>query len=272
MTIVEAIKTVLKETTEGMTAKEIYDKIVENKFYSFGAKNPVQVVNSQIRRRCKGLEFPTAYPTKAFEIAGVYGKKTRFKLLNARPNASQNSAASERQGKEDILPEEKIGAALEEHLHFIRQQVLDCVINNTPSFFEHMVIDLLLKMGYGCGEGSGTVTGHSHDGGIDGVISEDKLGLDLIYIQAKKYAEGNKVGRRELQAFIGAMQDVQKGVFITTSSFTAEAKRYISAQQQKSVKLIDGKLLSRLLVEYEVGVDRAQTFSIYKIDYEYYEE
>lgn len=272
MTIVEAIKTVLQEAKESMTAQEIYDKIVEDKLYSFGAKDPVHVVNCQIRRRCKGLEFPTAYPTKAFEMAGICGRKTKFRLLSSDPDASQKGAIRECQRKEDMLPEEKIGAALEEHIRFIRQQVLDCVINNTSTFFEHIVIDLLLKMGYGFGEGSGTVTGRSHDGGIDGIISEDKLGLDLIYIQAKKYSESNKVGRRELQAFIGAMQDVRKGVFITTSTFTAEARKYISIQQQKNVKLIDGKLLSNLLVEHEVGVNRAQTFTIYKIDYEYYEE
>lgn len=125
-------------------------------------------------------------------------------------------------------------------------------------------------MGYGYGKQAGVVTGRPHDGGIDGIISEDKLGLDLIYFQAKRYSTSNKVGRSELQAFIGAMEHVQKGVYITTSKYTKEAMAFIEKQQQKNVKLIDGDLLSELLVKYEVGVIPAQRISIYKIDSEYF--
>ena len=116
------------------------------------------------------------------------------------------------------------------------------------------------------------VTGKSHDGGIDGIISEDKLGLDLIYIQAKKYAPANTVGRKEIQAFIGAMENVQKGVFITTSSFTREAIAFVNKQQQKSIKLIDGELLSDLLVKYCIGVDIARSLELYKLDADYFVE
>ena len=114
------------------------------------------------------------------------------------------------------------------------------------------------------------VTGKPHDGGIDGIISEDKLGLDLIYIQAKRFANGNKVTRHDLQAFIGAMEHINKGVFITTSSFTRSAIQFIEKQQQKNIKLIDGNLLADLLVKYEVGVAAAQTFKLYKLDTEYF--
>ena len=127
-------------------------------------------------------------------------------------------------------------------------------------------------MGYGYDKNSGFVTGQSHDGGIDGIIFEDNLGLDRIYIQAKRYAPGNKVKRPELQAFIGAMEDVKKGVFITTSQFTNEAASYASKQQQKHLKLIDGELLVGLLVRFEVGLSTAQVLKIYKIDTEYYGE
>ena len=125
------------------------------------------------------------------------------------------------------------------------------------------MVDLLLKMGYGYDKNSGIVTGKPHDGGIDGIISEDKLGLDLIYIQAKRFANGNKVTRHDLQAF-------NKGVFITTSSFTRSAIQFIEKQQQKNIKLIDGNLLADLLVKYEVGVAAAQTFKLYKLDTEYF--
>lgn len=270
MTIVEAICIVLQDKKEGLTAKEIYSEIVKRELYAFGAKSPVSVVNSQIRRRCSGLDFPTAYPLKQFKIIGYQGKRPRYCL-----NTLQNGHTEEilEQGTEtvtDYLPEEKIALALKEHLSSMRQQVLESILNNSPDFFEHLVVDLLLKMGYGSDKHSGMVTGKPHDGGIDGIISEDKLGLDLIYIQAKRYSSNCKVGRKDLQAFVGAMEHVQKGVFITTSSFTKEAEEFIRKQQQKNIKLIDGKLLSELMVKYEIGVLPAKRITIYKLDSDYF--
>lgn len=269
MTIVESIKSILQQNNNGLTAKQIYDEIIRQELYSFGAQNPVGVVNGELRRRCIGLDFPTSYPIKAFEIAGYEGKKIKFRLTSEKkiapivetPKTADNS---------ELLPEEKIKAALQEHLRNMRQQVIDCVLNNSPEFFEHLVVDLLLKMGYGYDKSAGIVTGKPHDGGIDGIISEDKLGLDLIYIQAKRYAKDNKVNLHELQAFIGAMEHISKGVFITTSSFTPPAEKFIEKQQQKNIKLIDGNLLADLLVKHEVGVASAQSFKLYKLDAEYF--
>lgn len=272
MTIVEAIKAVLTDEPEGLTSKEIYDQIIQQNLYVFGAKNPLGVVNGQIRRRCEGLDFPTAYPVKSFRISGHKGKKNKFALIDEENVGADGSAGLITKDATEYLPEEKIGAALQEHLIAIKQQVLDCIINSDPKFFEHLVVELLLKMGYGYGKESGIVTGKSHDGGIDGIISEDKLGLDLIYIQAKRRAVNIKVGSKEVQAFVGAMVHVNKGVFITTSSFTREAIDYIKKQQQKSVKLINGQLLSELAVKYEVGVLPAQTVTIYKIDTDYFRD
>lgn len=272
MTIVEAIKKVLESSSDGMTTQKIYDEIVANGFYTFGAKNPVGVVNSQLRRRCKDLDFPTAYPVKLFEISGYAGKKPKFRLLSRQDSSGEEAKPPKVVERTDLLPEEKLGIALAEHIESIKQQVFDSVINNSPAFFEHLVMDLLLEMGYGADKASGVVTGRSHDGGIDGIISEDKLGLDLIYIQAKRYEPSNKVGRKELQAFIGAMEHVRKGVFITTSSFTREAMSFVEKQQQKNIKLIDGKLLVDLLVKYEVGLNAVKTISLYRIDFDYYSE
>lgn len=272
MTIVEAIKKVLENSAEGMTTQNIYDEIIANQLYSFGAKNPVGVVNSQLRRRCKDLDFPTAYPVKLFEISGYAGKKPLFPLLSQQEKPNKDPKAPKNVERAELLPEERLGIALAEHIESVKQQVFDSVVHNTPAFFEHLVMDLLLAMGYGTDKTSGVVTGRSHDGGIDGIISEDKLGLDLIYIQAKRYDPANRVGRKELQAFIGAMEHVRKGVFITTSSFTKEAISFIEKQQQKSIKLIDGTLLADLLVKYRVGVNVAQTFSLYKLDVDYFVE
>ena len=270
MTIVDAIVTILSNSKKGMTSKEIYKEIVDNSLYSFGAKEPVNVVNAMIRRRCKGLDFPTAYPVKLFEIVGYKGKKPLFSLLENNTESIEKSNEISIENT-DILPEEKIGAAISEHIDSIRSQVFDFVINNSQSLFEHLVIDLLLKMGYGYDKNSGVVTGRSHDGGIDGIISEDKLGLDLIYIQAKRYTGKNTVGRRDVQAFVGAMENVQKGVFITTSKFTKEAIEFIN-RQQKNIKLIDGSMLADLLVKYQVGINVVQTLSLYKVDSDYYGE
>lgn len=271
MTIVESIKCILQQNNNGLTAKQIYDEIIRQDLYSFGAQNPVSVVNGELRRRCIGLDFPTSYPIKAFEIAGYEGKKIKFRLISEEKSGSVMELPPKADNSE-LLPEEKIKVALQEHLKNMRQQVIDCVLNNSPQFFEHLVIELLLKMGYGTDKSSGVVTGRSHDGGIDGIINEDKLGLDLIYIQAKKYMPTNRIGRKEIQAFIGAMEHVQKGVFITTSTFTKEALSFVAKQLQKRIKLIDGNLLADLLVKYGVGVNVAKSFSLYKLDVDYFVE
>lgn len=269
MTIVEAIKKVLENKPEGMTASQIYDEIIAQDLYSFGAKSPISVVVGQIRRRCKGLDFPTAHPVKIFEISGNRGKKPLFTLISDVGDAKKDIQVGIK--SDEQLPEEKINTAFIEHLEIIRQQVFEYVLNNSPSFFEHLVLDLLLKMGYGYDKNASVVTGRSHDGGIDGIINEDKLGLDLIYIQAKRYQERKSVGRKELQAFVGAMESVNKGVFITTSKFTKEAIKFVE-RQQKNIKLIDGELLSNLLVKYQVGISTVQSVSIFRVDSDYYSE
>lgn len=271
MTIIEAIKQVLSENISGLTAQAIYDKIVEQGLYSFGAQKPVAVVNGEIRRRCSGLDFPTAFPIKLFEIVGYDGKKPLFSLLGSYEKKAIGVQYKEPIGN-DILPEEKMQAAYTEYSNQLKRDLMDSVLKNPPSFFEHLVMDLLLKMGYGYGKSAGIVTGRSHDGGVDGIISEDKLGLDMLYIQAKRYNRGNSVGRKELQAFVGAMENIQKGVFITSSTFTNEAREFVQKQQQKNIKLIDGDYLAELLIKYEVGINKVQEFTVYKIDLDYYGE
>lgn len=273
MTIIEAIKEVLQAEPNGLTSYDIYQRIIEQKLYQFGAKNPVGVVNVEIRRRCIGLNFPTSYPVKHFAIAGKEGRRLRFTLANGNiPSQSLSCQTKIICDDTEFLPEEKIVSAIDEHLKQIKQELLDNIMLNHPSFFEQLVVDLLLKMGYGYDSNSGIVTGGSHDNGIDGIISEDKLGLDLIYIQAKRYSSTNKVGREELQAFIGAMRHIQKGVFITTSFYTKEAYDFGTQQQQKSIKLIDGDLLTDYMVKYGIGVECVKTFSIYKINSDYFNE
>jgi restriction system protein len=148
---------------------------------------------------------------------------------------------------------------------------LSQIKSSHPSFFEKLVVDLMLKMGYGGpGDDAGTVTPYGHDGGIDGLINEDALGLDIIYLQAKRW--DNTVGRPEIQKFVGALHGkrAKKGVFLTTSNFSADAIEYVRAIDSKVV-LIDGLKLSQLLIDYNVGVSTAQTYTIKRIDTDYFE-
>lgn len=152
--------------------------------------------------------------------------------------------------------------------------LLQKVLEQSSKKFEHIVLDLLLKMGYGDSiTGAGMVTQLSHDGGIDGIIKEDKLGLDNIYIQAKRYATSNTIGRPTIQQFVGALdgQKASKGVFITTSSYSNEAKAY-AQQASKKIVLIDGEALARYMIEYNVGVSVKQSFEIKRIDTDYFDD
>ncbi|MDE7397884.1 MAG: restriction endonuclease [Muribaculum sp.] len=145
--------------------------------------------------------------------------------------------------------------------------------SQTPQFFECLVIKLLVAMGYGGSfEDAANVTKYSHDEGIDGVIKEDKLGLDNIYIQAKRYDTGT-VGRKELQSFVGALsgKGASKGIFITTSKFTKEAIAYKPASHIKIV-LIDGDQLANYMIDYNIGVSIRQTFEIKGIDSDFFTE
>lgn len=270
MTIVDAVKAVLKSSAVGMTSKEVYQEIIRRELYSFPAKKPDAVVNSIIRRHCLGLDFPTANAIKHFKIVSYKGKKPCYALIDSDIK-SPLVEISKDSNQSDLLPEEKMQLAYKEHISSLELELKRQIMSNHPSFFEKLIVDLLLKMGYGYDKTSGVVVGGPHDGGIDGIISEDKLGLDLIYLQAKRYKVGNTVGRHELQAFVGAMQNVQKGVFITTSSFTKEARLYAEQQQQKNLKLIDGEMLSALMIKHEVGIVVENSIKIYRLDAAYFE-
>lgn len=274
MTIIESVIEVLKEKSP-LTYKEIYQQIIEKDLYRFGAKNPEAVVNGEIRRHCHGLNFPSASVVKYFQLSGKRGRWDLYSLVEKEDDEGNSVTNTHRKRgtfiDEDMLPEEKIDLAYLFYKSKLKRQILDHILDCHPDFFEQLVVNLLLEMGYGYDDISGKALGRSHDGGIDGVIYEDKLGLSKIYIQAKRYDEKNTVGRPVLQAFVGAMEDVQKGVFITTSTFTKEARVYVEKQQQKSLKLIDGDLLAELMIKYGIGLEKVQIYTLYKIDEDYFE-
>ena len=143
----------------------------------------------------------------------------------------------------------------------------------SPNFFEALVLDVLLALGYGGAiEGAGEVIGRTGDGGIDGVIKEDKLGFDVIYIQAKRWDQGSTVGRPSVQAFAGSLigQGATKGVFITTSTFSKDAIAYVNKIQQPKIILIDGPQLAKLMIDNDIGVTQVETYTIKKVDSDYF--
>lgn len=173
----------------------------------------------------------------------------------------------------NLSPEEQIESSFSQIKNELASTVLEEVKKQSPEFFENLVIDLLLKMGYGGSRVSaGKAVGKSGDEGIDGIIDEDRLGLDKIYIQAKRYSE-NSIGRPELQKFVGALggQGAKKGIFITTSNFTNGAIEFVNKQSISNIVLIDGKRLSELMIDFNVGVSIKWKYEIKQIDSDYFE-
>lgn len=171
-----------------------------------------------------------------------------------------------------LTPDEQIRLGYARLRDNLVAQVLDRTRQVSPKFFEELVVDLLVGMGYGGSrEDAAAVVGGSGDEGIDGIIKEDRLGLDTIYVQAKRWS--NSVGRPDIQRFAGALQGqrARKGVFITTSTFTTEARAY-AENLQTTIVLIDGKQLAQLMLEHGIGVSDAGTFKIQKLDEDYFVE
>lgn len=169
-------------------------------------------------------------------------------------------------------PEERIARDFSIIESSLSEDLLAAVQSMHPTQFEQLIVDLLLAMGYGGGDRSmGERLGKSGDGGIDGIINEDALGLDAVYIQAKRYAPDSKVGRPALQAFVGSLtgEGANKGVFVTTSDFSKEARDYLNKVQHRIV-LINGDRLARLMIQHEVGVRARKTYTLRSVDEDYF--
>ncbi|MDF3130489.1 restriction endonuclease [Kiritimatiellaeota bacterium B1221] len=195
-----------------------------------------------------------------------------FKNRKKKKDDTKSDDSIESSIDSDQTPEDQIASAYRTIKAGIQKEILENIMNSSPAFFERLVIDLIVRMGYGGSRSdAGRAIGKSGDGGIDGIINEDKLGLDVIYIQAKRW-EGN-VGRPEIQKFAGALQGqrARKGIFITTSNFSNQALEYVSMIESKII-LIDGDRLSSLMFEHSVGVSTAGIYELKKIDSDYFEE
>ncbi len=188
-------------------------------------------------------------------------------------NRTNKDKSDDKAKKEDEkTPKEAIEEGCQKLRDELVVELLENVKSCTPKFFEQLVIDLLIAMGYGGSrKEAGKRVGQSGDGGIDGVIDEDKLGLDVIYVQAKRWQ--SPVGSKEIRNFVGSLvgRKANKGIFITTSSFTKDALNYIETIHHKVI-LIDGDQLAQHMIDHNVGVSRVAAYEIKKIDSDYFME
>jgi restriction system protein len=193
----------------------------------------------------------------------------KFKSLPPRRGSSLSGAL----GPAEDTPEEHLAKAYEELRQSILTDLLDQVRKVSPSFFERLVVNLLVRMGYGGSlqEATKAITGGSGDQGIDGIIYEDRLGLDVVYVQAKRW--DGPVGSPQIQQFVGALQGkhARKGIFITTSSFAEAAKEY-AAKIDSKIVLIDGARLAELMFEYNLGVSVVSRYEVKKVDHNFFAE
>lgn len=210
-------------------------------------ENPSRIDNRLLAHFAEFRDFRTQYPVK-----------------------NDQQAVVDNQNEVDKTPSELIYSYYQELRDTLAEDLLQQIAERSPKFFEHLVLDLLLKMGYGGSrEDAAQVVGKSGDEGIDGIIKEDRLGLDVIYVQAKRWK--NSVGSPDVQGFIGALQlkGAHKGIFITTATFTQAAKD-IASRVGNRIVLMDGMQLAQLMIDYGVGVTTETVYEIKRIDSDYF--
>lgn len=217
-----------------------------------------------------GLEYLGKYPD-GFKVKELKGIPEFREFHTARKHSAEPAEAQDAE-LSDATPEEMIQQGYEILKRELADDLLTTLKSVSPGFFERIVVDVLVKMGYGGSVvDAGEAVGKSGDGGIDGVIKEDKLGLDIIYVQAKKWE--NTIHSPQVRDFVGALagKKAKKGVFITTSSFSSGAREFAAGLESKIV-LIDGDQLAQLMIENNVGVSAEASYEVKKMDTDYFEE
>lgn len=225
------------------------------------------------RITARGLDLLQKNPsTISVKLLKQFPEFLEFQQLKGTRNRNKSGPSAEVEISK-ATPSEALETAYQNLRGELMDELLARLKNCSPSFFEKVVIELLVKMGYGGSRtDAGRAIGKSGDGGIDGIIKEDKLGLDVVYVQAKRW-DNNPVGRPEVMQFAGALQaqKANKGIFISTSRFTEDARRYVSSIGSKIV-LVDGEQLSTLMIEHDVGVSTVSAYPVKRIDIDYFDE
>lgn len=238
----------------------------------FITKHPTEKFTYEITEAGKAYLSNHQGPITTEDLKKIDGYVEAWAEASARRQNRERSNSNLSTGTETTTPDERIDLAYNELNDSLAEALLENMLEMDPYKFEQLVIDLLFGMGYGGSrEEAAKVTKKSNDEGIDGVINEDRLGLDVIYIQAKRWQ--HNIGRKEIQSFVGALAGKQatKGVFITTSEFVNTAKEYAEMVSQRVI-LIDGSRLADLMIEHNIGVSTIRTISIKRLDSDYFEE
>ena len=228
-------------------------------------REKLDLVNSGVEKldRQALMQFP--------EFCDFLNRGRKGKDVSAKETEGRSPAYDCRRER---VSEDTIDEAFRSIETALVSDILEAIMQQSPAFFERLVVQLLLAMGYGDSlDDSGSVTPLSNDGGIDGVIREDKLGFDNIYIQAKRWDLNASVGRPDLQAFVGALTGTgaTKGLFITTARFSKGALEYAGMQHAVKLVLVDGDQLARLMIAHNVGVSVQHTYEIKGIDRDYFD-
>jgi len=226
-----------------------------------------------VRITGRGRKVAAAHPDRV--DVGVLSEFPEFIEFKSRSHAPRQSSQTGQPelAKSEATPREAVSTAVDEANTAVAAEVLDRVRQREPAFLERLVLAVLTAMGYGGAAGAAEHLGKSGDEGLDGVIRQDPLGLDRIYVQAKRYGASRAVGRPEIQEFVGALHGAQadRGIFITTSRFTPEATTYADRVAARVV-LIDGAALSALMVRHNIGVQDQQRYVIKRVDEDFFEE
>lgn len=259
-----------------LTNKKGTFKIDDNITWASGYLNLAKLIKPTDKK--KHLYKITPY---GHQIWQKYGEQFNLKILKSLPTFQKHEHDAEqkktlkKQDKVKPAPtfvpitQENVDNYFQKQLFDFKQHLLNRLRQTDPYEFERMMTDLLSKLGYKGVNGEALTTQKSGDGGIDGIINQDALGLDTIYLQVKRYSQENKVGSPEIEAFSGALRrkKADKGVFITSGEFTSDAQ---SAASDLSITLVDGEMLVNLMVEYHVGVDIKKQYLTYKIDEDFF--
>lgn len=250
-----------------------YNRILWAKTYLDKAGLVETVARGQYRITDEGKKALASGETIDVNFLERYESFRKFQRGDDSTTLGPLPPPTQQQEEEEKTPPEIMKAAYDKINASLADDLMKMVLKMDPYAFEGLVLRLLKNMGYGSDiEDSGQKTQQTADGGIDGIVREDRLGFNNIYIQAKKWAPDNKVRRPELQKFAGALQGVRatKGLFITTSSFTQEAETYAANLLNSSIVLIDGKKLAKYMIDFNLGVTVEHTYDIKRIDTDFF--
>jgi restriction system protein len=262
-----------KELLPSGTQRKLSNRASWSRFHMIKAGLLEAVGRGRFKITARGTELLDTNPAEInLKVLSQYPEFAEFRLSNRQNKLPVEVISASNGDLRQQTPQELLESSYQALHSQLAQELLDRIGQSSPRFFEKLVVDLLVSMGYGGSrKDAGKAIGKSGDEGIDGIIKEDRLGLDAVYIQAKRWK--STVGRPEIQAFAGSLEGhrARKGVFITTSQFSPDAKEYINRIEKKII-LIDGQQLASLSIEFKVGVTDVINYSVRKLDLDYFEE